>query len=67
METVMIAGHFDSLAEVCEWANSLAGDELADYEGSIVRRVAHFQVISVQDGIDAALLVEIVPGEVRGE
>lgn len=60
METIMIAGHFDSLAELCEWANGLVGDELADYEGYTVRKVTHFQVIPAQSGIDAALLVEVV-------
>lgn len=57
--TVMIAGHFSCLAELSEYVNGLAGDQLAEYEGYQIRRVAQFQIIPQSSGLDAALLVEL--------
>lgn len=59
MESILMAGHFDSLAEFVEYTNDLVGDELVGFEGYTVRKVLHFQILLASSGIDTVVLVEV--------
>ncbi len=48
METTLLFGHFEDLADFCQWCNDLVEDGLL---GRVIHRVIH--------GLDACVLVEM--------
>lgn len=60
METTLLFGHFEDLADFCQWCNDLVEDELLK---AVIRRIIHFQLLPVVrngvQGLDACVLVEM--------
>ena len=61
METCMLAcERAETVTEIATWANELVGKAVPGYPDYRVVKVVRFQLVRVQDGYDAALLVDVV-------
>lgn len=60
METCMLAyERAETVTEITTWANGLLDKAVPGYPDYRVVKVIRFQIIPVQNGYDAALLVEV--------
>jgi hypothetical protein len=60
METCLLAyERAESVTEIATWANELVDKAVPGYPDFRVVKVLHFQLVPLQHGYDAALLVEI--------
>ena len=60
METCMLAyERAETVTEIARWANGLIGKAVPGYPDYRVVKVVRFQLVRLQDGYDAALLVEV--------
>ena len=61
METCMLAcERAETVTEIATWANELVGKAVPGYPDYRVVKVVRFQLVRVQDGYDAALLVDVM-------
>ena len=62
METCMLAyERAETVTEIATWANELVGRAVPGYPDYRVVKVVRFQLVRLQNGYDAALLVEVRP------
>lgn len=62
METCMLAyERAETVTEIATWANELPGKAVPGYPDYRVVKVLRFQLVRIQNGYDAALLVEVRP------
>jgi hypothetical protein len=60
METCMLAyERAETVTEIATWANELIGKAVPGYPDYRVVKVVRFQLVRIQNGYDAALLVEV--------
>ena len=60
METCMLAcERAETVTAITKWANGLIGKAVPGYPDYRVVKIVRFQIIPVQNGYDAALLVEV--------
>ena len=60
METCMLAyEQAETVTEIASWANELVGKAVPGYPDYRVVKVLRFQLVRIQNGYDAALLVEV--------
>ena len=60
METCMLAyERAETVTEIATWANKLVGKAVPGYPDYRVLKVVRFQLVHLENGYDAALLVEV--------